>query len=463
MMSKKKNSIWMLFASVKLTLLILFILAAASIIGTILPQDTNPQHYQQFYSAILNDMGSHSAHAVAVLTKITFQLSFNDMYRSWWFNSMLGLLSLNLIICSIERLPSTWRLVVMDNHQTKIGRLQSMRNKVLLTSTASLEQTTASLKQLLRSIGWTPSQLTKEDGILLFSQKTPWTRLGVYGVHFSILVILAGAAVGFLYGEKGGLNLPETLSSNTIYTYGSAKEIDLGFTIKCNWFHMSRYPNGAPKEYQSELVILEDGKEVLTKIIEVNDPLTYKGWTFYQSSFEAHKKYIISVKNKATGTSERFLVPIREPVRWQREDLLFAIKDLIPTRIPMTYQYELMISNGHGGQQTLILDDHVPATLNRGDSTNYTFQIKEFYSTGLQVAKDPGVWLVYFGCGLMLIGLGVAFFMSHKRLWLYISTQDGTTTILMTGSANKNKPGFTQDFEKINDTLIHSQSIKVQK
>jgi cytochrome c biogenesis protein len=462
-MSKKKNSIWMLFASVKLTLFILFVLAAASIIGTILPQDATSQHYQQFYSAILNDLGMYSAQTVAVMTKTTFLLSFNDMYRSWWFNGMLGMLSLNLIICSIERLPSVWRLVVMDNHQTKISRLESMQNKIILTSTESLKQTSTSLKQLLASIGWPASQSTKDGGILLFSQKTPWTRLGVYVVHFSILVILAGAAVGFLYGKKGGLNLPETLSSNIIYEYGSAEEIDLGFTVKCNWFHMSRYPSGAPKEYQSELVILEDGKEVLTKIIEVNDPLTYKGWTFYQSSFQAHKKYIIFVQNKATGTGERFLVPLREPVRWQDENLLFAIKDLVPTRIPMTYQYELMISDGHGGQQTLILNDNMPTTLNRADDTNYIFQIKEFYSTGLQVAKDPGVWLVYVGCGLMLAGLGVAFFMSHRRLWLYIHKQDGTTTILVSGSANKNKPGFSHDFEKISEALLNSPSIKVQK
>lgn len=453
----------MLFASVKLALFVLFILASASIIGTVIPQDTSPQNYHEFFGAILHGMGIYSTKAVDVLTKITYLLSFDNMYRSWWFNSLLGLLSLNLIVCSIERLPDVWRLVVMDNHKTKRGRLESMRNKLSLTSTNPIEQTAASLQNNLAAIGWPTSQSTKEDGILLFSQKTPWTRLGVYVVHLSILVILAGAAVGFFYGHKGGLNLPETLSSNVIYKFGSAEKIDLGFTVRCNWFHMTRYTTGAPKEYQSELVILENDKEILTKVIEVNDPLTYKGWTFYQSSFEAHKKYIISVANKKTNAHERFLVPIRQPVRWENENLLFAIKDLVPTAIPMTYNYAMMVADGKGGQQTIILEDNTQGTLTRADGSEYTFQVKEFFSTGLQVAKDPGVILVYIGCALMLVGLGVAFFMSHRRLWVYIHEQDGTTTILVAGTANKNKPGFERNFASISEKLTSSQSLEVQK
>ena len=48
--------------------------------------------------------------------------------------------------------------------------------------------------------------------------------------------------------------------------------------------------------------------------------------------------------------------------------------------------------------------------------------------TGLQVAKDPGVWIVWLGCTLMMAGyLYVAFFMSHRRIWVRI--ENGTVTI----------------------------------
>ena len=34
---------------------------------------------------------------------------------------------------------------------------------------------------------------------------------------------------------------------------------------------------------------------------------------------------------------------------------------------------------------------------------------EEFMYTGLQVAKDPGVWVVWLGCTLMMVGIYVAF------------------------------------------------------
>lgn len=40
------------------------------------------------------------------------------------------------------------------------------------------------------------------------------------------------------------------------------------------------------KDFKSTLKVLEDGQGVLTKTIEVNDPLEYKGYVFYQSSYD---------------------------------------------------------------------------------------------------------------------------------------------------------------------------------
>ncbi len=52
-----------------------------------------------------------------------------------------------------------------------------------------------------------------------------------------------------------------------------------------------RSEGGPIKDYKSELVVTEADREVARKTIVVNDPLTYKGYTFYQSSYdtENHK------------------------------------------------------------------------------------------------------------------------------------------------------------------------------
>ena len=78
------------------------------------------------------------------------------------------------------------------------------------------------------------------------------------------------------------------------------------------------------------------------------------------------------------------------------------------------------------------------------------------YATGLQVAKDPGVWVVYIGCGLMMLGLFMAFFMSHKRIWLYRHVDGDSSTLYLSGSANKNKAGFTKIFNDLEKRIDQS-------
>jgi cytochrome c biogenesis protein len=337
-----------------------------------------------------------------------------------------------------------------------------MRNRRSYTTSLAIKETSAAIATTLKSQGWQTSNRDRDGSTLLFAQKAPWSRLGVYVVHASILTIFLGALIGSIWGEKGGVNIPETLTTDKIYQFGSGTPIDLGFTVRCNWFHLSKYPNGAPKEYESELVIIDDGEEVITKTIEVNGPLTYKGWTFYQSSYESHQKFIISVVNSITKSEERFLAPPQQPVRWQDENLLFGIQELVPTTTPGTYQYKLLVADSKGSQSLYLLDDNQQMTLELNDGNKYTFHVKEFYSTGLQVSKDPGVWIVYIGCMLMLIGLWVAFFIFHKRIWILMSDKDGSTHILLAGTSNKNKAGFETEFNTLSDTVADINQIEAQ-
>lgn len=63
--------------------------------------------------------------------------------------------------------------------------------------------------------------------------------------------------------------------------------------------------------------------------------------------------------------------------------------------------------------------------------------------TGLQVTKDPGVWVVWAGCLLMILGIYGAFLMSHRRVWIRIADAD----ITVAGHASKNPAAFATEFE----------------
>ena len=89
--------IWNFFASVNLTIVILLSLATASIIGTIVPQNGKPDFYFHKYGE--------------VLYKIFSALDIFDMYRSWWFRLLIITLVINIIVCSINKLSATWKII----------------------------------------------------------------------------------------------------------------------------------------------------------------------------------------------------------------------------------------------------------------------------------------------------------------------------------------------------------------
>jgi len=440
MTKKKKNPFWALFASVKLALFLLLTLAATSIIGTIIPQNETANFYVQQYGPNL--------------ARLMQTLNIPDMYNSWWFMILLGLFSLNLIICSIERIPNAWRLVTMDNLNTGLDRLAKMKISKAVTVTDSPAEAAERASAHLSAKGWKVDRRDRDGALLLFAQKGGWTRFGVYIVHTSILIILIGAIIGSprvaklignpMYAFKGSIMLPEGQQSDVIYSFLDGKPVHLGFTIRCDFFNIEYYPNGMPKEFLSDLTVLEDGEVVLKKRIEVNEPLIYRGITFYQSSYQPYNDFIMTIKNNRTGQARSELTPAARQINWKEAGLRFGIINM-ESRGQAVQRIKIWFTDDQAEPAKFWIEPGREAIIKR-PSGEYTLSAKQLYATGLQVAKDPGVWWVYIGCGLMLVGLFVAFFMSHRKLWAVIREEDGKTVVLFAGSANKNKLGFERTF-----------------
>ena len=97
------------------------------------------------------------------------------------------------------------------------------------------------------------------------------------------------------------------------------------------------------------------------------------------------------------------------------------------------------------------------ATPRRVKKPNYSFAFRDMqmgYFTGLEVSHEPGQWLVWAGCLLMGIGLFVAFYMVHMRLWIAaIPDARGKLVLWIGGQANKNKDRFEQKFSEVVDGI----------
>ncbi|MFZ5774229.1 MAG: cytochrome c biogenesis protein ResB [Thermodesulfobacteriota bacterium] len=436
-MKKNDNPLWRFFASVKLALFTLFFLAATSIIGTLIPQKNPPQFY-------LENFGPGGARFIELL-------DVQDMYASWWFLALLLLFSINLIVCTFDRLPDVWRMVVLNNLDTTRDKLAKQPHRLEYLSDEAPETTATTASGLLAQSGWGPQQA----GTLLFSQKCAWSRLGVYAVHLSILIIFAGALIGTFTGFKGSVMIPEGSSADSVFEQISGRPIPLGFEVRCNDFNLSYYADGAtPKEFRSELTVRDPATgETKTEPIVVNDPLDFKGVTLYQSSYEPMQAFRVTLTQKNGGKETRFEIPFGEKIHWPDTNIDFGIiNQQVASRMGDVVSVKFWFSDGKGDPEIFWLNNNASQTITR-PSGAYDVAVSQMYSTGLQATKDPGVWVVYFGCALMLAGLYVAFFLSHRRVWIYIDQDAERCRVLVAGTSSKNKLGFEKEFAALTEQL----------
>ncbi|KJR96390.1 MAG: hypothetical protein VR65_28045 [Desulfobulbaceae bacterium BRH_c16a] len=455
-MDFKEYSIAKLFTSVRFAILIISLIVLTSIIGTIIPQGQSLGFYAAKY-------GQENAIIMEIL-------GFSNMYSAIWFQALLLILCNNLVICSLDRIPQVLSFIKKDNLSADIAKLMRNKDKILLTSKKDRQLTETGVQAVLEQKNWKVQTKRNTDYLLIFSEKQAWSRLGAYLVHISILVIFLGALIGSSFGFKASVMVPEGETATAIYSLNDEQApIPLPFKLRCDAFDIEYYDNGMPKEYRSDLVALEDDRVVMKKRITVNDPLSYAGLTFYQSSYEPMQdQYVVEAStqsiskenNRQTMINQKFYA---EPRKRQ------ALKDKQMLEILETGAdghghgpYKIWFDDEMGEPIQFFAEDKKSVTIERGD-LSYSFTVKQRYATGLQVVKDPGVWIVYVGFALMLFGLYVAFFMSHRRLWIAIQQTGANFTIILSGSSNKNKAGFSRTLEDIATRLLNEKTLELRR
>lgn len=75
-------------------------------------------------------------------------------------------------------------------------------------------------------------------------------------------------------------------------------------------------------------------------------------------------------------------------------------------------------------------------------------------SSGLQITRAPGKNVVYFGFAMLILGVFMMFYLPQRRLWAWINeVAPGETKIVFAGGGNRDKIGFTQEFEQVRSSL----------
>ncbi len=447
-----RRKVWTFLGSVRTGIVLLIVLGLATLVGTIILQ-----------RPITAPAKMHSTYSPNLLWWLD-KLGFTDVFHSWWFTAMLALLSMNIIVASLDRWPQVWRYFARPYLRPEPHFLASlnMHHEVLLRDAeAGIEAAEAAF----RKAGLEPQRVVKET-TSLYAEKNRFARLAPYAVHFSLLLIFAGGIIDGLYGWKGFVSLTEGETLNSIERPDGTRR-PLEFALRCDAAGQENYPDGSPKRWWSKLAVLENGREVQRKEIEVNEPLVYKGIRFFQASFgqtgdvTAVKVHMHPTKGSEEGARILELRP-GQPVELDANSTV-TLAQFIPDFVVVDNKVEARSNQMNnpavqlafrtpGGQSMMWLFPRFPE-FSHGNPTMYDFHVNEIVQsnfTGLQVSYEPGQYLVWAGVILMGVALAMTFYFVHIRFWA-VPVDDGRGRLVLWvgASASKNRDEVEERFGKL--------------
>jgi cytochrome c biogenesis protein len=321
-----------------------------------------------------------------------------------------------------------------------------------------MEQIARRAKKVLAVRGGKVIEKTDDTGLVLYAEKGRWSRLGVYVVHASVLMLLAGALIGSALGFKANLRLDEGKTADTVFDSHTRLPIKLPFKVRCNDFQVKFYDTGAPDEFKSSLTILENGQESFTREILVNHPLRYKGINIFQASYgpTTPEEALFEITDSETGAVETHTIKNGKNVSLPADGGKFIFEGFVPHYdfrghdLGEAFVGRLDTTNGQNAQ--IVLPTKFP-TFDKMRKGRFTVEVKSWdqaYFTGLQVTKDPGVPFVYTGFLLMIIGCWVTFFVSHQSVCIGLEPAgSGSTRVWVAGRANRNAQSTNLTVKKL--------------
>ncbi len=131
-----------------------------------------------------------------------------------------------------------------------------------------------------------------------------YKKRSVMALHFALLVIFAGAMITRFNGKTGTIHLREGVQTDFFACQELNNRSKLPFLLELKTFRIEYYPGtSSPSNYVSIVKVddLFSGKS-FDQEISMNQILKYKGYRFYQSSFDEDMKgSLLSVNRDTTG------------------------------------------------------------------------------------------------------------------------------------------------------------------
>ena len=408
--------------SMKTAIVILLVLIAACVAGSVIPQGEAESYYTGTYP------GNPS--------RLILLLGLDDVFHSPWFAALTAFLCLNLLGCNLLRFP----VIIRQSREDFTAQ------KALSRWDGEAEAVTAEWEELFRRMGFSRSEEGEQDGRRFrYALRNKIGLWGAWLTHLGMLIIIAG----FALGQMG------TVKYSVYGVPGTTKPVgETGYTLTIDDFTVQLREDDTVEQYTAALTMTDSATgEQHSGEASVNHPLNLFGMKLYQNSMGWAAQVDITKQGK----------PLQSQVMCTGEYLPVADK---PELVIMFNAFYPDLTTGANGMPTSassrlnrpgylysvyyagevigmnVLEQEEEITI---DDYAVRFSQPQHY-TLIQIKHDPFTPLALAGGLVMLFALFVAFYLRTEELWA-VEQPDGTWAV-----AGRSKKGGVLFHDRLKET-----------
>ncbi|MBI1378935.1 MAG: cytochrome c biogenesis protein ResB [Frankiales bacterium] len=483
--------VWRTLTSMRTALILLFLLAVASSIGSFFPQrGTNPMRVTDY---LANDPKG----------PFLDKLGFFDVFSAPWFAAIYLLLFVSLAGCVLPRSLQHWRAVRTRPPAAPRNLARLPEHRVVEPAEGATPQGTLDAAAAhLRRRRWRVDTTAFDGRTGTVAAEKGYSReTGNLVFHLALLGLLLAVAYGSLYGFKGTVIVREgsTFADNRAQfdafapgvAFDSATLPPFAFTLDRFTADYQRggQQNGAAREFSADVtVVTEPGAAPHPQTIQVNDPLEVGG----VKVFLVGHGYAPTITIKDSDGN----VVFHDSVVFLPQDSNFTSTGVVkaPDTVPQLglqgfFLPTAAVDQVQGPHSTfpapddpavflsawagdLGLDSGVPQSVYKLDTSRMTrlgidalrpgeswtlpgghgtvtFDGFEQWAS-FSVARDPGMALALLAALLAITGLALSLLVRRRRVWVRVSADEqGVTVVEVAGLTRSEHTGVTEEVDAL--------------
>ncbi|HJB78129.1 MAG TPA: cytochrome c biogenesis protein ResB [Candidatus Nosocomiicoccus stercorigallinarum] len=499
--SKVKSSslfdkIWIFFTSIRNGVIIIALIAIASAIGTILPQE--------YFIPVGVDAADYYKEHYGTFGTLYYNLGFHNLYSSWWFLLLNAMLALSIIAASIDRGVPLFKS--LKNQGVKKHPSYYKRQRIYLHNE---EASKDDVESLVKDLEKKRYKVRKEENSYLL-EKGRLSRYGPYINHTGLIILLIGSMLRFF----PGMYLDELVyapEGETVKLPGT----DSKYYIKNDEFIIDTYDKDAgtvfdkslenqealASNYQTNITFYENEtsdivgsepelKEVDRAEIKVNHPFKFDGYHLYQSSFDnsAMKSMTFEIQDDDGNViSEPFEINLKDPEEeftikgTDNTDFDIRLRAYAPdfleigsngglisqTPVPRNPAFIFEVKDNDNNEEYSLIQIQDTTEITEDNMYNVKFvSMENEMSSVLTLKKDKTLFLIASGFIIFLIGVFIGSYVNHRRIW--INSDNGLT---LAAHTNRNYYSISKEINEIlekrnlgevvdSDSKVHDERMK---